>query len=300
MRPRHRSQREPIAVRASIRDAVEPVDILLLAAVPVVLVSVYLLPLSTRRTLVLAYVEPTPVTAFTSHFVHLDLSHLGVNVLTYLVLVPVIYLMCLLSGNRGRFWSVFVTIVFAFPFAVSALNVALVRPRIGLGFSSLLMAFLGFLPIAFVWFVGSHFDPRLDLEHAPALFFVGTGLIALLAVPAPLVAATIAAGSAVTASIFAPGRPVVFHRTSIAALRRAAGQSVSIDLAVMSVIIYVLLPVAAFPSDPVTSSGILNLYGHQIGFCLGFIVPYATYSVLGTRRDRADTTRVEWSGSSSG
>lgn len=59
-----------------VREGFGPVDPLALSAVPVALLAVFSLPLETRRSLAFDYVDPTLVTAFTAHYVHLGTAHL--------------------------------------------------------------------------------------------------------------------------------------------------------------------------------------------------------------------------------
>src|SRR6056297_3395744 len=78
-------------------------DVVLLAAVPVVLLAVATLPASVRQSFVFAYEEPTLRTAVVSSFVHLGPGHLAVNLLTYALVVPVGYLLSAVNGEQRRF-----------------------------------------------------------------------------------------------------------------------------------------------------------------------------------------------------
>jgi hypothetical protein len=40
-------------------------------------------------------------------------------------------------------------------------------------------------------------------------------------------------------------------------------------------VIAVGYPVVGFPSDPAGGGSVVNLYVHLLGFCLGFIAPFA-------------------------
>lgn len=267
------------------------VDLVAVSVVPLALVFVHLQPTEVKRSMVLAYMDPTVWTAFASHFVHVDALHLMTNLVTYAMIVTPCYLMCLTSGNRDRFWAVFLTVILAFPFAISALNVALVRPRVGLGFSSLNMAFLGFLPIALVWYLGDQFDPRIDPRLSPGFFFLGTGLIAVLAVPDAVQGAAIASSSVVAASLFFYRGEGWGGRSVVASIKRAAARPGSLELAVVTIIVFVLVPFAAFPQEPTQDGNVLNLYAHQLGFCLGFIVPYTAYRIIDRPTPESDPSR---------
>ena len=81
------------------------------------------------------YATPTLLTAYTAHFVHFDPAHLSINLGSYLLLVPVTYALAALSDELSRFRVAVVTLHTAVPLALSGLNLALVRPRVGYGFS---------------------------------------------------------------------------------------------------------------------------------------------------------------------
>jgi len=118
--------------RRELVAGVRLVDLLALAAVPVVLGAVFALPESTRRSLAFAYTDPTVRTAFTAHYVHLDVDHLAGNVAGYVVLAGVGYALAVLAGCRRFFMVALATFLAAFPVVLSALNLAVPRNAISL------------------------------------------------------------------------------------------------------------------------------------------------------------------------
>ena len=82
-----------------------PVDLLLLAGVPIVLLGVFVLPLQVREQLVFEVTDPTVLDAYVSHYVHLDQSHLfgfsGINAALFglLTFVLVSYVSTHLSSS---------------------------------------------------------------------------------------------------------------------------------------------------------------------------------------------------------
>lgn len=255
-------------------------DLLLLAAVPAVLVGVYSLPAPTRRAFALTYLDPTPATMFTSHYVHLEVLHLLANVLWFVSVAPLCYALSVLSDRRDQFVVVSVTFLLAFPFVLSALDVALATSAIGYGFSGLNMAFLGYLPVVLVQYSSLYFDVRLKLDHAPLLFFLTTLLLSLWLVP-------VAPPSAVPAGLALVG--VLVYLRSL----RRAGVTVSLPsggpasqrqyalLGALALYLFVVLPFLAFPRDPTAGATATNLYTHFLGYCLGFITPYLTLRLVG-------------------
>lgn len=241
------------------------------------LVAVYTLPTSTRLELALAYHEPTLASAYAAHFVHLSADHLLANLGAYLLVVPLTYVLAVLAGRRDVFRIAFVAILLAFPLVLSGLNVLLTRPRIGFGFSGINMAFLGLLPLVLLSFLRHHAPETFDLDHAPALFFAGTGLIATLAVPSPRLRLAVAGFAVGSAVVYLRGLlPLRRLRADVRSLARTEG----VEFAVAGLLVFGLLPIAAFPSNPAGDGTVLNLYTHLLGYCLGFIAPYATVSIL--------------------
>jgi hypothetical protein len=166
---------------ASPSHRIRPVDVALVAAIPVVLVAVFLLPMGLRRDLALLYTEPSVLTMYASHFVHLDRPHLMANLLVYLLVVPFSLAVSVWSGRRRRFYAVAVVVLVAFPLALSVLNVLLPRPRIGMGFSGMNLAFVGYLPHV----LADRFEferpewARCRAALLALFFFVGTAIVTI-------------------------------------------------------------------------------------------------------------------------
>ncbi|MEF8808449.1 hypothetical protein [Natronomonas sp.] len=254
-------------------------DIALLLSVPLVLVWVFSLPLATRESLVFAYTDPTLLTAYTSAFVHLDSMHLLVNVGGYLLVAPLAYVLSALGGHRRRFFVAFAVFLVVFPVALSYLNLAFVRPSVGYGFSGVLLAFVGYLPIALADYVEAQFDVdvRANRSLAPALFFVGLALAAMLSVRS-LVTAGLAVAALLSALLYA--LPAFDGRTRLRSnVRAAAGMTGHFELFTVAVVAFVAFPFVAFPADSAGDGTVVNLYVHLLGYALAFVATYVTIEV---------------------
>lgn len=265
------------------RGAVHLLDVGLLVLVPLVLVSVFALPRPLKLELTLAYEAPTVRTAFTSHFVHLTARHLLVNLLAYAAVVPTLYVVSLVSGRRRRFLVAFATVVLAFPFVLSGLNLLFARPRIGYGFSGLAMAFVGVLAFSLWEFVATRDGGGLVRDRSPVLFFLATAIIAVRAVPSRAVGLGIIGLAVVGSIVFLWPRGASRRGANRRTVRRCLGQPRCLDGAVWGVLVVVLIPIAAFPDAPAVGGTVLNIYSHAMGFCLGYLVPYTALRVLGFR-----------------
>jgi hypothetical protein len=260
------------------------VDVAFLVFVPAVLVGVFLLPMGLRRELALRYTEPSLRTMYAAHFVHFDFPHLVSNLLVYLLVVPFSLAVSAWSGRRRRFYVVAVTILLAFPLLLSGLNVLFPRPQLGVGFSGLNLAFVGYLPHVLAdRFEAKH--PEWERSRAALLalaFFVGTGIItARVAMSIRGVTRTglwmllaAGAGSVVTAAWLL--RPVVSRlRTN-----GVTGGTVP-PLVVLGGLLFVILMVVSFPEVSSTGRSVVDIFLHLLGFSFGYLIPYTAFQVLG-------------------
>lgn len=262
--------RAALVANASLADAV------LVAAVPAVLVGVFVLPEGTREALVLDYRAPTAVDMYASHFVHFGVGHLGGNLAAYALGVLPAYAYCVAADRRTDFLAVFGAVLAVFPYALSGLNVLFVRPSVGYGFSGLAMAFLGFLPVALAAFARERLLPGVTLDHAPLLFFAGAGIVAVLAASAaPSSLLPLAAVAVAVLGVVAYGWSL-WTSVDREAFRTAAGRAGDAEFAAAGVALVLAAPFVAFPGRAAAGSGyVFNVYTHLLGFCLGFVVPYA-------------------------
>lgn len=287
----HRSERTGSAFVRDVVDAVRLVDVACMLAVPVALLAVFSLPMAVRRTYVFSYTDPTVVTAFTAAYVHLDHSHLLANLGVYALVVPSVYLLSVLGGRRKRFLVAFVTFVVAFPGVLSALNLAVARPAVGYGFSGVVMAFFGFLPVALAGHLRRRFDVASELDLAGALFFAGLVLIAMLS-PASPVTYGLAAAAGLAALLY--GLPLVDSRTGLVRnVRAASGAAGHFELSLAALVAFLAFPFVAFPTSPGAGTAVVNVYVHLLGYALGFMATYLTVQVVrGIERSGAGTAHA--------
>ncbi len=266
--------------RRELAASVRAVDLLVLLAVPLLLVGVFALPEATRRSLAFSYADPTLATAFTAHFVHLDASHLAGNVAGYGLLAGVGYALAVLSRSRRFFFTALATFLFAFPFALSALNLAVPRNAIGFGFSGINMALAGLLPLLLWAYARERFFPAVPVRSLPAVFFPLVGWIALLALPLSTTGVGLAGVATAVAGVllgvlYAMSVGVRLRRPIRDRVRAVVSRSGYGDLFVVGATLLVGYPVVGFPADPTGDGSVVNLYVHLLGFCLAFIGPFA-------------------------
>jgi hypothetical protein len=257
-------------------------DVLLLAIVPAVLLGVFTLPYGVRRQFALQYSDPSVVSLYVANFTHFSRSHLISNLVGYALVAPTAYLLCTLAEYRDTFWGVFAVFVLVFPVVLSMLIVGLFRGRTGvaIGFSGVLAAFFGFLPIALLWYLRRRFTEALVLQQAPLLYFVGIGTITLIAAPLDRLSYLVLGISAVGLALLGRQLFVDLSRLTVANLRRSFFPPGYAELASVGILLFFAFPFAAFPSVRVTGSSFTNLYVHLVGYSLGYLVPYVTFAVV--------------------
>lgn len=250
-------------------------DWVAIALIPLLLAAVFTLPEATKETLALAYDDPTPVSAYASHFVHFDLEHLLINVVGYLLVVPTGYVLSVIGGRRRQFFVVFVAFVIGLPLTLSALNLIFSRPGVGVGFSGILMAFVGYLPVGILAVVGQRLRIPVGRLQSQWLFFLGLGVISLVSGPQPFNWA-IAGAAGLAGVLFLI--PVVEdwesgHRRQ---LRNALDRTRNIEALLAGLVVFLGYLFVAFPGDTTGDGTVINVYSHLLGYSLGYVTTYLT------------------------
>jgi hypothetical protein len=263
-------------------------DVAALLVVPAVLVSLFLLPRATRLGLAFRPADPSLLTAFTAHYVHLNATHLLANLLGYALLAPLVYLLSLLSGHRRLFYTGLTTFLLAFPLVLSGLELALGQQRLLLGFSGINAALFGLLAFTLSRYVGVRFADRIHPGDAPPAFFLAIAVVAAIAVPPSFQSVGIAVAALLSGLLYVESVLGHVSLPSVDGLRSAAAQSGYFELAGAGIGLFVAYPFLAFPSDAVLTDAVVNLYAHLLGFALAFLAVYLV-TVLTHGADRGAT-----------
>lgn len=265
-------------------------DVVGMAAVPVVLLALNILPLPIRAAPV---ADPTITSAYTALVVHASVGHLLADVIAFITVVSTAYVLCLSADRRTEFLTAFVSVLLVFPVVVSGLNPIVERPPLGYGLSGVVFAFLGFLSLSLYWYACAQFDDMSTVALLPVSFFAGAGAIAALAVPA--VPARVAALVVATVGGLAYAVSMVgqSYRPFGAPLGRNEAVIGPVELAAGALVVLLVLPLGTFPIAPVTGNAAATLYTHVSVYCLGFAVP-ASAVHLGGRVKRS--VRAGWPG----
>lgn len=265
-----------------------------IVAIGGVLTWIFTLPLSVRRSLSFTYTDPSIRTAYTAPFVHFSLSHLVGNLLAFFLAAGVL---CHLSRRARSPWlfpAAIATAVTAFPVTLSFLNLAIPRDAFTYGFSGVNMALVGFLPIAVGRYVESRLRRPIQTGVLLSSFFLSTAYIATASVPRSTFSLSVAAVSLVLGVAFV-GRERRYPAPET--LLRSAVTDPSI---VAGVGAWLLLLALAFPRVVVRDGSVVNVYGHFLGYSLGFMTAYLAHEweLFGTRSlenaEKADSSSVRY------
>lgn len=271
----HRPERPPwsgsdVSFLRAARNLVRPLDVLALLAVPGVLLGVFALPDAVTQGLVLSHADPTPATTLTAHYVHDSADHLLGNLSVYALVVPVAYLLCCLAGRRREFLVAFVAYLLVLPPVLSVLDLLLLDSGVVLGFSGVVMAFVGFLPLALVWYARTVAGVGLQVDHAPGLFFLGLAGISLWVVPVRPTQLLLAAVASAIGLAYAHGARTALDGAAV----RWPGSGAYVELAGAGLVAFAFGVAVGFPPGRVADGVIVNHYGHLLGYAIGFIAAY--------------------------
>jgi len=258
-----------------LRAALRPRDVVAVLGVPAVLVAVFALPAPLRESFVFSPAAPSLVSAYATHFVHRSAGHLLGNLAVYGLAVPAAYLLAVLGDCRQVFFIPFVGVLIALPLVLSALHVLLGSSGQVVGFSGLNMAFVGMLPLFETVYL-ARLERDIRLDHAPALFFAGAAVVAARVVPPGDTRLVIVAGTTLVAVVYAGH---VYRELSAAAIRNLLEHTGEFELVLGTVVVFFVAVFLAFPADPVRSGGVVDVYGHFLGYALGFVATFLAFRI---------------------
>ena len=249
----------------------------LLALIPAgviisIIIGVFSLTESTRRTLSFAYADPSLWTAYTAPFVHLSAAHLTGNIAVFLLVSGTFYALSRHTRTPWLFLGALVAALSIFPVTISLLNLAVPRDAVTYGFSGVNMALVGFLPTAIGRYMEAKRGRPVDTTLLLTAFFVSVGGIAILAVPRS--ALTLAVGTSGVALSVLFGWAFVRRERRLTDTRER-WRTAAVDPAVVAGVgTWLVLLVAAFPQTVASGGSVTNVYVHFVGYALGFMTAY--------------------------
>lgn len=255
--------------RADVQERVRVSDIALMLTVPMVLTTIYLLPVSIQRSLVLDYGSPSLLNFWTAAYVHRGFAHFSGNLVAYCLFATPSYLFFVLAGERGLFRYIFLIFLVALPPVLAIVNVVFLGQGTGAGFSGIGAAFIGLVPVGLYVFLRNRVSSEVGPSDGVALFLAALGITAW-----------IYTGALEAAGVFVASGVLVFYdiyRIGVDEMRSILSGLCSMDgyfeFVVVAVVLFLFSPMVLFPQELVQNGHPVNILSHYAGLAAGFFVP---------------------------
>lgn len=236
--------------------------------VPLVLLLVAGLPEQTQSQWVLVLNDPAPVDLYLSNLVHADVQHLSNNVLSFLLLMCVLFPLAALTRHLRTLCVLSALLLTLLPVVVSVYTITALNgtgAETVAGFSGIAAGFAGILPVFIAIFVRSRVREAsvfpgtaglMGLELSVVLWLAGIRRPSLLVLGGLSVVAMLVAG-----------------RAGDDEGRSARGYE--LQLLVAAAIVFAAVPVPLI----VNVGAGTNVYGHLVGFAGGFFLSMGLLAV---------------------
>lgn len=261
---------------------------LLLAVLPATLCLSWLLGIGERLGFSLAadslFADSrTLLTAFTANYIHLSGRHLLDNLLNFWVTLFGLYPLVAIAGWERPFRRLTVGYLLGVPFCIAWVTLATlgqVTDQLSVGFSGIVAAFLGLVPVALLAAGSEVTGGELDPAWSIVPFFVSLAVV--FAVPSvwyfpaqPAVAVACGGGALLAGGMLWWLDP---PRDAIAAARPLPPDQLLALLIGTTVFVFGVAG-ALIIVPPGT-----NVWGHLTGYVAGFLLPYLVYVIAPTLR----------------
>lgn len=248
-------------------------------AIPFVLLAVSALPQTIQKSWTFHLHSPSLVDAYSTNFVHGGFFHVGSNLLAYICLIAVLLPLAVFANWKRELYITSLFFLAVIPFVVSYYTMWTLHGTgvvTTVGFSGVIAAFLGLLPILLFAFLQRAVSSHIRVHHA-------------LALVAPELAVIFYSWSGPSVSVIALvilglfGLGLVLWDT-----RSDWDPLLSSNANVLLVLGTLLTFVFVSYSILVNVGPSVNVYGHFIGFVSGFLFPGVLSLVLDLRE------RLDW------
>ena len=220
----------------------------------------------------------TLLTAFTANFIHVSARHLLDNLLNFWITLFGLYPLVAIAGWEARFRRLAVVYCTVVPFVVAWVTLATlgqVTDQLSVGFSGVVAAFLGLLPVALAAAASEVTDGELDPAWGVVPFL---GSLAIVFVTPSVwyfpAQPTLAAGCVSFAVLAAVGLWWTDDPTDV----RRYSQQLSADQELAFLIGVTVFGTGVAGALVIVPRG-TNVWGHLTGYVAGFLIPYLWYVV---------------------
>lgn len=248
-------------VAATIEGSTPVQRALAFGAIPLLLLTVGLLPLNQQQAWALRVSDPTVAQLYLSNFVHGDIPHLANNIVSYLLMMLFLFPLAVSAGKQRILAAVSVLFVTALPIMVSLYSVATLAGTSAetvVGASGIIAGYAGSLP----FFIAYHAKEKVvDVQVA----VVGVCLMGI-ELGAALLFAGIRRWSVFLLPILGVIGLVLAIRSRL--LNSDVGREYEKHLLVYGLVVFASVPVTLL----VSVDGGTNVYGHIGGLIGGFLL----------------------------
>ncbi|SEO87658.1 hypothetical protein SAMN04487948_106112 [Halogranum amylolyticum] len=246
----------------------------ILASVATLLVVVHeLLPAATQARLAFDHGSPAPHTLLTAAYVHVDDAHLFGNLVGYVVVAVVTYLVCRQLDRERWFWSTTALLLVVLPVLVNLVNYLTLTTWFpwmtptNRGFSGVVAGFGGFLLVTVVVLVANDYG-------RPVAIYVGEAVVLLLLAEVTVVYAGSLPPLSVGLVLLGLGTAGLGIRLEVrrgrVPVERPRRQLLVDALFVASLVALIaVLVYGLFPTTLVVEGRLTNVFAHAVGFLFG-------------------------------
>ncbi|AUV84155.1 hypothetical protein C2R22_21495 (plasmid) [Salinigranum rubrum] len=242
-------------------------DISLLLTVPLVLLAVYLLPMSMQQSLLLEFDNPSIIQLWSSSYVHDGYIHLITNIALYGLCVFPSYLFLILANERQLFRYIFLVFLFIGPPVIALVLIIRLHGGTGAGFSGIAAAFVGLIPVSIVMFIRKRVSSAV-YPSVGMVFF----LVVLAVVGATYSGVPAAVGLLVLSGLFLHHH---FHLIGQEEVQRLVSELPLMKgyfmLMVVAMTFFLVSPVFLFPENVIQNNHTVSAFVHYVGLCFGYL-----------------------------
>jgi len=246
---------------------------LLFAIVPLFLLLLFLLPQEIKQGLALDVSRFSPQSIFLSHYVHEEFPHFSQNVLGYYIGMFLVYGFYFLRRGRGILRTLFPLFVIL-PFVSSFLHLAGLPTSRSLGYSAIVAAIYGALPVVFFGFTEFRYKLKLNRTWSLwSLFFISMLLIAMVYghLYITLMVGVATAFFLLMALRFAAKNNDIMKFIHTLCIRDRALLVFGLSFSILSAAVF-------FPANIVSENGVVNIFSHYVGYVFGFVTFWILYA----------------------
>ncbi len=247
-------------------------DLGAILSIPILLAAVHFLtPETLKQTLAFSHKRFSIYTLFTAAYVHNGQAHLLGNIVGYLFVTPLAYMLCVAVDERRWFWRTFVVFLVALPILVPLTSYVVFSTwfpeasPISRGFSGVVAGFGGFLLVALAVYVQKRYSTELGgvvgvssfLVLMASIDFIYAGRVRLVVAGLAVAGITLQVGSYVWGAEIA--------------LKELDEGPVMQDVGTVVLVFVVLgyIVVSMFPAEIAQNGSTTNIIAHAMGFLLG-------------------------------